>query len=114
VIPTYGSLARELVSVVVLGNPSIDDATVEKKVRQEPMEWFGPIVKDWQHLRTQRITHALPDQTPPMSKPEESANPCMPGVYICGEYNSIPGIQWALLSGRQAAEQVIHDLEMHQ
>ncbi len=31
------------------------------------------------------------------------------GVYTCGEYQSIPGIQWALLSGRLTAEQIIHE-----
>jgi predicted NAD/FAD-dependent oxidoreductase len=30
-----------------------------------------------------------------------------PGIYVCGEYGSVPGIQWALLSGRQAAEEVL-------
>jgi phytoene dehydrogenase-like protein len=113
VIPSYSPPGMELISVVVLGNPSVDDAMVEKQVRQELMEWFGPIVGDWRHLRTQRIMHALPDQSPPIPNPEESTEPCMPGVYICGEYNSVPGIQWALLSGRQAAEQVIRNLGMH-
>jgi phytoene dehydrogenase-like protein len=82
VAPTYAPPGRELISVVVLGNPSIDDDIVEKKVRHELMEWFGPIVEDWQHLRTQRIMHALPDQGPPMPNPEKSAELCMPGVYM--------------------------------
>jgi hypothetical protein len=29
-----------------------------------------------------------------------------PGVFAAGEHASLPGIQWALLSGRQAAEGV--------
>jgi hypothetical protein len=29
------------------------------------------------------------------------------GIYVCGEYGSVPGIQWALLSGRQAAEEFL-------
>jgi hypothetical protein len=33
-----------------------------------------------------------------------------PGIYVCGEYQSVPGIQWALLSGRHAAEAVIKEL----
>jgi hypothetical protein len=33
-----------------------------------------------------------------------------PGIYVCGEYSSVPGIQWALLSGRRAAKAVIKDL----
>jgi phytoene dehydrogenase-like protein len=110
VTPTYAPHGNELISVVVLGNLSIDDDAIGKRVRQELMEWFGPIVKDWQHLRTQRIRHALPDQSPPIPNPEKYVSPCRPGIYICGEYKSVPGIQWALLSGRQTAEQVIHDL----
>ena len=90
VAPTYAPPGRELISVVVLGNPSVDNDMVETKVRHELMEWFGPIVEDWQHLRTQRIMHALPDQRPPMPNPEKSAELCMPGVYKCGEYNSVP------------------------
>jgi len=82
VVPTYAPHGRELLSVVVIGNPSMDDVTLEKKVLQELMEWFGPIVEDWQHLRTQRIMHGLPDQRPPMGNPEETAEPCRPGVYI--------------------------------
>jgi hypothetical protein len=33
-----------------------------------------------------------------------------PGIYVCGEYQSVPGIQWALLSGRHAAEAIIKEL----
>jgi hypothetical protein len=36
--------------VVVIGRLSVNNATVEKTVRQELTEWFGPIVSDWQHL----------------------------------------------------------------
>jgi phytoene dehydrogenase-like protein len=110
VSPTYAPPGRDLISVVVLGNRAIDAATIEKTVRRELIDWFGPAVKEWKHLQTQRIVHALPDQTPPMPNPETPATPFRPGIYLCGEYNSVPGIQWALLSGRQTAERVIHDL----
>ena len=29
-----------------------------------------------------------------------------PGLFVCGEYGSLPGIQWAMVSGRRAAEEV--------
>jgi len=82
--PNYAPPGRELISVVVLGNPSIDDATVEKKVRQELMEWFGPIVEDWQHLRTQRIIHALPDQRPPPCRTQrgQPIPACQAYIYV--------------------------------
>ncbi|MGD8257912.1 MAG: hypothetical protein PVF14_18915 [Desulfobacterales bacterium] len=49
----------------------------------------------------------MPDPTmrPPLEKS---------GIYVCGEYGSVPGIQWALLSGRQAAERVLKDLDTYQ
>jgi hypothetical protein len=30
-----------------------------------------------------------------------------PGIFVCGEYGSLPSIQWALLSGRLAAEAIL-------
>ena len=79
-------------------------------VRKELTEWFGPVVEKWRHLKTYRIEHALPAQPPPMPDPTVPAKPVKPGIYVCGEYQSVPGIQWALLSGRHAAETVIKEL----
>ena len=92
---------------------SADDATVEAKVRQELTEWFGTVVSGWQHLKTYRIAHALPAQPPPMPDPTVRSVVEKPGIDVCGEYGSVPGIQWALLSGRQAAEQVLKKLDRH-
>jgi len=27
-----------------------------------------------------------------------------PGIFVCGEYGGLPGMQWSMLSGRKAAE----------
>jgi hypothetical protein len=35
----------------------------------------------------------------------------MPGIFVCGEFGSVPGIQWAMLSGRHAAESVLSVLD---
>jgi phytoene dehydrogenase-like protein len=113
VAPTYAPAGHSLISVVVIGHLSAHSATTEKTVRQELTEWFGPVVDDWRHLKTYRIVHALPEQPPPMPNPTETSAAEKPGIYVCGEYGSVPGIQWALLSGRQAAEQVIKDLDTY-
>ncbi len=76
-------------------------------VRRELTGWFGPAVADWHHLKTYRIRHALPAQPPPISDPAIGPVTAKPGIYICGAYGSVPGIQWALLSGRRAAEAVL-------
>ena len=93
--------------MVVIGHRSADDATVEATVRRELAEWFGPVVREWRHLKTYHIVHALPEQNPPMPDPTTRLAAASPGIYVCGEYDSVPGIQWALLSGRQTAEEVL-------
>jgi phytoene dehydrogenase-like protein len=110
VAPSYAPAGEALISVVLLGHLALDDRSAESVVREELTDWFGPVVKEWRHLKTYRIEHALPAQSPPMPDPTLSAKPVMPGVYVCGEYQSVPGIQWALLSGRHVAEAVIKEL----
>jgi len=111
VAPTYAPAGQHLISIVVLGHLDSDDTTVEHIVRKELTDWFGPAVDDWRHLRTYRIVHALPDQSPPMPDPTMRPPSEKSGIYVCGEYLNVPGIQWALLSGYQAAEQVKRDLD---
>jgi hypothetical protein len=79
---------------------------VEGAVREELTEWFGPVVAVWRHLKTYRILHALPEQLPPMPDSTVAASPIKPGIFICGEYGSMPGIQWAMLSGRNCDDAV--------
>jgi phytoene dehydrogenase-like protein len=110
VAPSYAPAGEALISVVLLGHLALDDRSAESVVREELTDWFGPVVKEWRHLKTYRIEHALPAQPPPMPDPTLPAKPVMPGVYVCGEYQSVPGIQWALLSGRHVAEAVIKEL----
>ena len=107
VAPTYAPAGQHLISVVVIGHLDADDASAEAVVRRELTGWFGPAVGDWHHLKTYRIRHALPVQPPPMPDPTIGPVTAKPGIYICGEYGSVPGIQWALLSGRCAADAVL-------
>ena len=113
VAPTYAPAGQHLISVVVIGHQSADNPIAEKIVCQELTEWFGSVVSEWRHLKTYRIVHALPEQPPPMPDPTVRSAAEQPGIYVCGEYGSVPGIQWALLSGRQAAEQVLKELNPH-
>jgi phytoene dehydrogenase-like protein len=110
VAPTYAPAGRHLISVVVIGHIEADEATVETTVRQELTDWFGPEVADWRHVKSYRISHALPSQLSPMPDPTAAAAPLSPGLFVCGEYGSVPGIQWAMLSGRRIAEAIINNL----
>jgi phytoene dehydrogenase-like protein len=111
VVPNHAPTGKHLISVVVIGHLDVDDISVETTVRKELTQWFGPEVLDWRHLKTYRIVHALPDQPPPMPDPSKRSTKKIDGFYICGEYNNVPGIQWALLSGRQTAEQILKDFD---
>ena len=110
VAPSYAPPGQSLISVVVVGHLSAEDDTVEAAVRGQLIAWFGANVRDWRHLKTYRIQHALPAQKPPMPDPTKGAASPEPGIFICGEYGSVPGIQWALRSGRHAAEAVMKHL----
>ena len=110
VAPTYAPSGQHLISVVVLGSTDVESSVVETAVRNELAEWFGGVVNQWRHLKTFGIKHALPVQSPPMPDPTLAARQVKPGIFICGEYGSVPGIQWALLSGRRAAEAVMQQL----
>ena len=106
----YAPPGQHLVSVVVLGLPSGGAADMESPVRAQLCEWFGPMVRRWRHLKTYLIRHALPQQFPPTSDPTAPKPAVGPGIFVCGEYGSLPGIQWAMLSGRRSAETVINHL----
>jgi protoporphyrinogen oxidase len=111
VSPAYAPPGRHLVSVVVLGLPTGDAAGVESQVRAQLGEWFGPMVRRWRHLKTYLIRHALPQQFPPTSDPTMPQPPVGPGIFVCGEYGSLAGIQWAILSGHRTAETVMAHLK---
>jgi phytoene dehydrogenase-like protein len=105
--PDYAPSGKALIAAVVLGNLAIQSETLLTDVRQELQSWFGPETKNWQHLKTFEIPYALPRQTPPAPDPTRSLPPVSDGIHVCGELDSVPGIQWALLSGRLAARQLI-------
>ena len=113
VSPAYAPAGKSLASVVVLGNPDENNADLIARVKRQLTDWFGSEARRWQHLKTYRIVHALPDQRPPTQNPFCSDNRFRPGVFVCGESGSLPGIQWALVSGRRAAKEVHGYLQTH-
>ena len=76
-------------------------------MRDQLGEWYGSSVRRWDLLRTYSIRHALPDQPAPAPNPTTAVGELHPGIFVCGEYGSLPSVQWALLSGRLAAEAIL-------
>ena len=107
VAPNCAPKGKSLVSVTMIGIPDQDDQQVETAVRTQLTEWFGPGVKEWRYLRIYRIPHALPMQVPPVFDPAQRPAQIRPGLFVCGEYQNVASIQWAMVSGRQAAETVM-------
>ncbi len=110
VAPTYAPKGRSLVSVTVIGEQTKSKEELEHAVRDQLGEWYGSSVRRWDLLRTYSIRHALPDQPAPAPDPTTTVGELRPGIFVCGEYGSLPSVQWALLSGRLAAEAILADL----
>ncbi len=108
VAPTYGPGGQSLVSATVLGTPP-DDGALRAGVLDQLGEWFGPVVQNWRHLRTDRVVHALPRQRPPVLAEPGSPFQPQPGVYVCGDHRAIASINGAMVSGRRVAEKVLQD-----
>lgn len=110
IAPSYAPKGRALIAASIVGNPRESDAQLEGAVRAQLSEWFGSAVEGWRHLRTYRISHALPAQVPPLLNPTSPPVQINPRLFICGEYRSAASIQWAMVSGRKAAETVMEGI----
>ena len=105
-VPTYAPPEKALISVVVLGLPVED--MLEMNVREELISWFGPVVNTWQHLRTDRIERALPEQLPNSGRNNRSEQFFKhKDVWICGDHASSGSIEGAVISGKQVAESIV-------
>ena len=105
VAPSYAPEGAVLVSASVLEGPA-DPAALDKAVRGQLTEWFGADVGRWRLLRTHRIPHAQPDQTPPALEPVERPVALPGGLFVCGDHRDTASLHGALVSGRRAAEAV--------
>lgn len=106
---SYAPQDQELISVTVLGTHQ-DEWQLEAAVREHLSEWFGKKAKHWRHLRTYRIPQALPAQLPPLRHPLRQRVRLRQGLFVCGEYGGVASIQWAMFSGRRAAEAVLEEV----
>jgi phytoene dehydrogenase-like protein len=105
VAPSYAPASATLVSASVLEGPE-DPSALESAVRAQLTKWFGAEVSRWRLLRTYRIPHAQPDQTPPALEPVERPVELTGGLFVCGDHRDTASLHGALVSGRRAAEAV--------
>ena len=81
---------------------------MQRRVVLQLRAWWGDEVDTWRHLRTYRIAHGQPDQSPPFA-PRRSQR-VSDGLYVCGDHRDTGSIQGAMFSGRRCAETVVSDL----
>lgn len=113
VAPHYAPPGETLVAAVVLGDQYLRSDDLEDQVRRQCKDWFGVEAERWKHIKTYKITHALPSQKPPTSNPYQNQEPFSAGIRICGEHGSLPGLQWALMSGEMTGRSLIDSMGEH-
>jgi phytoene dehydrogenase-like protein len=106
VAPSYAPPGAALISATVVGIPALDDAALERAVRDQLRDWFGAQVGDWRLLRTYRIPYALPALIPAEFAEPERPVRLAPGLLVCGDHRDTASIQGAMASGRRAAAAV--------
>ena len=102
VSPHYAPAGKHLIAAAI---PGMVDGDLESVARRQLRSWWGPQVDGWRHLRTDRIPHGQPDQSPPFS-PKKRVS-LGNGMWVCGDHRDTASIQGAMYSGRRCAEAVI-------
>jgi phytoene dehydrogenase-like protein len=83
------------------------DGDLHDAVRRQAAGWFGQSAHAWRHLKTVRVDHALPDESPAARKSRRGSSRLAPGLFICGDHCTTASINGALASGRACAEAVL-------
>jgi phytoene dehydrogenase-like protein len=83
-----------------------NDGDLHDAVRRQAAGWFGQSAHAWRHLKTVRVDHALPDESPAARRSRAIASQVAPGLFICGDHCTTASINGALASGRACAEAV--------
>ena len=113
VSPLYAPEGKSLISVSLLGLHR--DEHIPNEVKKELAAWFGEQVDGWQHLRTDIIKHALPEQAPEENQQNDTEVATgnhteapkgylkIDDIMICGDHTTSASIEGAIISGNQTA-----------
>jgi phytoene dehydrogenase-like protein len=101
----YAPPGRHLVAAAIPGEAALETSDLESAARTQLQSMFGPMVETWRHVRTYRIEHGQPDQSPPFD-PRKRVS-LGEGLFVCGDHRDTASIQGALFSGRRCAEAVL-------
>lgn len=98
--PSYAPSHLDLVAV------STRQRADEGSIKRELSDWFGPQAQDWEHLHSDHVRQALPQEFTSFTriKPQEFGGL---RVYCLGDHTETGSIQGALTSGRRAGLAII-------
>jgi glycine/D-amino acid oxidase-like deaminating enzyme len=102
--PGYAPDGQALIAAACPGVPTGEEALGER-VQAQLRGWFGAEVDAWRLLRTDHITHAQPDSSPPLH-PRRSQR-VAEGLWVAGDHRDTASSQGALFSGRRVAAAVL-------
>ena len=106
VAPDYAPAGKHLLSVAIVGEAEGTDAELTERIRQEMAPWFGDSTRTWQHLKTYRISYALPAQEQVSHNLLPQRGQLRDGLFAAGDYQLNGSINAAMRAGRQVAKMV--------
>jgi phytoene dehydrogenase-like protein len=106
--PSYAPESKALISATLLSE--VDSERLHQ-AEQQLHRVFGPQVKQWTLLQSDTITAALPRFTPEQYPLAPKSPVLSSNLTLCGDYCVSPSIEGAIVSGQQAAQKVVHDLQ---
>jgi len=107
VVGGYAPPGAAVVYVSIRQDWQGNDGELHDAVRRQAAGWFGQSAHAWRHLKTVRVDHALPDESPAARRSRAIASQVTPGLFICGDHCTTASINGALASGRSCAEAVL-------
>ena len=101
VAPGYAPVGQALISVSTQGLDIVNETALTERIQRELIDWYGPEVQSWRHLKTYHLPEALPSYNAGAAKqPLQLAET----LYQCGDQTSYPSLNAAMQTGRQVAE----------
>jgi hypothetical protein len=97
---SYAPSNHALAAVTAVG-PKVDEAWIRSEIERI----LGVDCSGWQLLRSYSIGFHQPEQVP--LKIPEDLDPCIDGIFCCGDHRSYPALDGAMRSGRIVAEAVL-------
>lgn len=107
IVAGYAPPGRSLVYASIRSDCLAEGDELVAAVRRQAAGWCGQTIREWTHLTTVSVPHALPDESPAARRSRLAAPRIAPGLWVCGDHCHAASINGALASGRLCAEAIL-------